>query len=130
MFQQMRDGPHAAGGERLSEEAERAVGRLEEMSIDLRACAIVGDDGEALAVSAPGDWAAQAKALWSATEAADRPRATQIHVATEAGEVFAVRDGSTSAVAVAERFALASLMFCDLRAALRELGGPAGGGEG
>jgi hypothetical protein len=35
--------------------------------------------------------------------------------------VFAVRTAAASIVATSERFALASLMFCDLRALLRDL---------
>ena len=51
----------------------------------------------------------------------------QIHIATEQGEVFAVRAGGFVAVAVAERFALASLMLFDMRAVLRELAGEVAG---
>lgn len=100
--------------------AERAVERLQEMSLDLRACAILAH-GEVLAESASGDWVAQAAELWAATEISERPRATQIHIAAERGEVFAVRTAAVTAIAVCERFALASLMFCDLRAVLRDL---------
>ena len=45
-------------------------------------------------------------------------RATHAHVATEEGEAFAVRSGDLAMVAVTERFALASLVFADMRAAL------------
>ena len=45
----------------------------------------------------------------------------QVHIATEQGEVFAVRDAGLVAVAVTNRFALASLLFFDLRATLRDL---------
>lgn len=103
-------------------DAERAVARLGEMSVDLRACAILGTDGEQLAVSVEAGWSACVSELWSAAADPDRPRPTQVHVATLDGEVFAVRCPSgRSAVAVTDRFALASLMFCDLRAALRDL---------
>lgn len=123
MFQQMRDGRSETGRDGLVGEAERAVDRLAEMSIDLRSCAVFGSDGELLATSGPGDWGTLAASLWSAAEVRGRPRPTQIHVATEGGEVFAVRTSSGSAIAVGDRFALASLMFCDLRAALRDLNG-------
>lgn len=113
----MRDGATAGG----ADGAERAVAKLREMSLDLRACAILDEDGDLLAASEPGEWAAQAAALWRAAEVRGRSRPTQVHVATEAGELFAVRRQAASAVAVTERFALASLMFCDLRAALRDL---------
>ena len=47
--------------------------------------------------------------------------------ATEQGEVFAIRHAGLTAVAVTERFALASLLFFDMRALLRDL---AAGGDG
>ena len=47
--------------------------------------------------------------------------AEQVHVATEQGEVFALRHAGLAAVAVTERFALASLMFFDMRSTLRDL---------
>ncbi len=46
-------------------------------------------------------------------------QATHAHVATEEGEVFVVRSGDLAMVAVTARFTLASLMFADMRAALR-----------
>ena len=42
-------------------------------------------------------------------------------MAAEGGEVFATRVDGVTAIAVTDRFALSSLMLCDLRAALREL---------
>ena len=45
----------------------------------------------------------------------------------EFAEVFALRHAGLAAVAVTERFALASLTFFDMRALLRDL---AGGGDG
>jgi hypothetical protein len=105
-----------------SARAERAVEGLAEMSVDLRACAILGPDGARLAASVDDvDWEGCASELWESAAEADRPAATQVHVATENGEVFAARTGGGVAIAVTERFALASLMFCDLRAALRDL---------
>jgi len=105
--------------------AESAVAKLVEVSADLRACALLGVDGEVLASSADAPWSERAAELWEAADAA-RPDAgpvTQVQVAGESGEVFAVRDGGVSAIAVTDRFALGSLMLCDLRAALRELSG-------
>lgn len=103
--------------------AERAVAKLVELSADLRACALVGADGAVLASSADAPWAERTAELWAAADAA-RPGAgpaTGVQVAVAGGEVFATREGGVTAVAVTDRFALASLMFCDLRAALREL---------
>ena len=50
--------------------AERAVGKLAEMSADLRSCAIVAGSGEVLAESAPNDWGAKVAEIWSATSTA------------------------------------------------------------
>lgn len=92
-----------------------------EACVGLRACAILDPDGGLLARSSEKDWAPGAAAIWSAAADRSRPAPTQVHVATEAGEVFAVRGTSGSVVAVADRFTLASLMLCDLRSALRRL---------
>ena len=114
--------------------AERAVAKLNELSADMRACALVGADGAVLASTADAAWAARARDLWEAADAAnpDGGPATQVQVSSESGEVFAARLGGVTAIAVADRFTLASLMFCDLRAALRELAsdGSAPEGEG
>jgi hypothetical protein len=123
------------GARVTADDAGRAIAKLAEMSLDLRGCAILDPDGGQLAASSDADWAACAAELWGAAtdDAAAAP--TQVHVATIEGEVFAARgpDGR-SAIAVTDRFALASLMFCDLRAALRELDPlqpePAAAGEG
>lgn len=117
MFQQMADG-HVASAE---SEAERAIEQLAAASADLRAVALLGPEGEILAATSANDWTLQARELWDAAGAAGADP-EQVHVATEDGAVFAVRSpAGTVAIAVAQRFALASLMFCDLRAALRDL---------
>ena len=101
--------------------AERAVARLREMSVDLRECAILDPAGKQLAASADGSWEGCGAELWDAASDSDKASPNQVHVAIEEGEVFAVRSAAGTAIAITERFALASLMFCDLRAALREL---------
>jgi len=65
-------------------------------------------------------WAAAAGALLEAADRAAGEKATHAHVATEEGEVFAVRSAGLSMVAVTGRFTLASLVFADMRAALRQ----------
>lgn len=102
--------------------AEDIVAELIEESAGLRACAIIGSGGELIAASSPNDWAAQAGRLWGAAADPSRPPPAHVHVAIDGGEVFAVRSGRASAIAIADRFALASLVLCDLRAALRRLG--------
>jgi hypothetical protein len=102
--------------------AVAAVARLEEMSSDLRGCAILDPEGRALAASGePERWADAGAALIRAADAAGGEPASHVHVATEDGEAFAVRHAGLAIVAVAERFTLASLMIFDLRTVLRDL---------
>jgi predicted regulator of Ras-like GTPase activity (Roadblock/LC7/MglB family) len=114
------------------EAAEQALGYLTEMSVDLRGGAILTASGEVLAASGEAErWGAAAKRLLAAADGAEGQPVEQIHVATEQGEVFAVRAEGLVAIAVTDRFTLASLMAYDLRAILRDLarGNPAGGGS-
>jgi hypothetical protein len=110
------------------ETAAQSLDRLIELSPEMRGGAIL-DSGTTLAASGElGEWGAAATELLSAADA-DQPF-EQIHVATEAGEVFAVREGSLTAVSVTERFVLASLMAFDMRATLRDLAAGAANGAG
>jgi hypothetical protein len=105
-----------------AEAAEAAVGRLREMSPDLRGCALIGAGGELLAATGEADrWAPAATEFLSAADAAGGEPASHVPVATEDGEAFAVRHEDLAMVAVTERFALASLMIFDMRAVLRDL---------
>jgi predicted regulator of Ras-like GTPase activity (Roadblock/LC7/MglB family) len=102
--------------------AERALAHLYEVSADMRGGAILSADGSVLAASGEAEiWGPAAKRLLEAADRAGAEPAQQLHVATEEGEVFAVRVGGLTAVAVTERFALASLMTFDIRAVLRDL---------
>jgi predicted regulator of Ras-like GTPase activity (Roadblock/LC7/MglB family) len=107
------------------ESAEAALAFLEEMSPDLRGAAIVGPEGEVLAASGeePGRWREDAATLFAAADAAEGAPVEQIHIGTEQGEVFAIRNEGLAAVAVTDRFALASLLLFDMRSLLRELAG-------
>jgi predicted regulator of Ras-like GTPase activity (Roadblock/LC7/MglB family) len=103
-------------------DAEAALSFLTEMSPDLRGGAILTADGTVLAASSEAvEWATEAVALLSLADAAGAEPVEQVHVATQAGEVFALRAEGFAAVVVTERFALASLTFFDLRSALRQL---------
>jgi hypothetical protein len=103
-------------------DAEAALARLQEFSAAIRGAAIVDDAGEVLAATGPAErWAGPARELLAAADSAAGGPVLQVHVGTEDGEAFAVRHDGLAAVAVAERFVLASLMTSDLRAALREL---------
>jgi hypothetical protein len=96
-------------------DAGRAVAYLEEISPEMRGCSILSSDGEVLAASGNNErWGETGRDLISAADGA--------------GGVFCVREGGLVAVAVAERFTLASLMLTDLRTALRELATQQGAG--
>jgi hypothetical protein len=104
-------------------DAGQAVAYLEEISPQLRGCAILSDRGEVLAASGddPERWGSAARDLLTAADAAQDEPVAHAHVATGEGEAFCVREGTLAAVAVTERFVLASLMIFDLRSVLREL---------
>lgn len=103
---------------------DQATAYLAEMSPDLRGCAVLDSGGRVLAATGPAErWAGPCAALFEAADAAGDEPVEHLHVATEDGEVFAVRDGARAIVAVTERFALASLMTFDLRSVLRDLAG-------
>lgn len=124
----MPDGARAASESDLA--AEGALAYLTEMSADLRGAAILDDGGAVLAASGEDErWAGPATALLAAADEAEGEPVEQVHVASEAGEVFALRQGGFVAVAVTDRFVLSSLMAFDMRAVLRRLA-IAKGGEG
>jgi hypothetical protein len=103
-------------------DAEAAVARLREMSADLRGCAILDSSGAVLAATGDAErWREAAAELLAAADAAGEEPAVQVHVGTEDGEAFALRDGDMAMVAVADRFALASLMVFDMRMVLHDL---------
>jgi hypothetical protein len=124
IFADMADA--AAAAPPSEESAAAALEFLAEMSPDLRGAAIIGSAGEVLAVI-DGDadrWQDDAAALFAAADAAEGEPVEQVHIATEQGEVFAIRNAGLAAVSVTERFALASLMLFDLRSVLRQLASP------
>jgi hypothetical protein len=120
-FSQMADAP--ATTTPSSDSAEAALAFLTEMSPDLRGAAVLGPEGEVLA--ATGEelerWGEDGAALLAAADAAEEVPVGQVHIATEQGEVFAIRHEGLAAVAVTERFALASLLLFDMRSMLRGL---------
>jgi predicted regulator of Ras-like GTPase activity (Roadblock/LC7/MglB family) len=102
--------------------AEAALAFLAEMSPDLRGAAILDSAGAVLAAADdPDRWREDAAALFAVADRAGGEPVEQIHVATEQGEVFALRHAGLAAVAVTERFALSSLTFFDMRSILRDL---------
>ncbi|MBW8058811.1 MAG: hypothetical protein FVQ78_00455 [Solirubrobacterales bacterium] len=118
----------AATGVVSGDAAERALAFLAEMSPDLRGGAILDSGGAVLAASGHADrWREGAAALLEVADRAGAEPVEQVHIAAEQGEVFVLRHAGLTAVAVTERFALASLLFFDMRSVLRDL---AGGGDG
>jgi hypothetical protein len=108
--------------------AASALAYLTEMSPDLRGGAILESDGSVLAASnQPERWRDDAATLLEVADGAGGEPVDQAHIATEQGEVFAVRHVGLTAIAVTDRFALASLLFFDMRAVLRDL---SEGGDG
>lgn len=108
--------------------AASALAYLTEMSPDLRGGAIVEAGGAVLAASdRPERWREDVATLFEVADGAGGEPIEQAHVATEQGEVFAVRHAGLTAIAVTDRFALASLLFFDMRAVLRDL---SQGGDG
>jgi len=107
------------------ESAEAALAYLAEMSPDLRGAAVLGPEGEVLAATGeePERWGEDAATLFAVADAAEGVPIEQVHIATEQGEVFAIRNEGLAAVSVTERFALASLLLFDMRSLLRELAG-------
>jgi hypothetical protein len=113
-------------GNATAESAGRALAFLEEMSPDLRGAAILDGDGGTLAASDRAErWSEDAAALLAAADRAGDEPVEQVHIATEQGEVFALRHAGLTALAVTDRFALASLLFFDMRSLLRDLAGGA-----
>ncbi len=110
------------------EAAAAALAYLTEMSPDLRGAAILTGDGTVLAASGhPDRWREDAAELLAVADRAGEGPVERLHIATEQGEVFGVRYAGLFAVAVTERFALASLLHFDMRSVLRDL---AAGGDG
>ena len=105
---------------RCYETAERALAYLTEISPDMRGAAILDAEGRFSPQPRPERWAEDARRCWRSPTVPREP-VEQVHIATEQGEVFAMRHAGLTAVAVTERFALASLMLFDMRSLLRDL---------
>jgi predicted regulator of Ras-like GTPase activity (Roadblock/LC7/MglB family) len=109
---------------------DAAIERLMSLSSDVRAAVIAEPDGTPSACSEDGPRADEMArlALDLFEQAAELPEAPtgQLEAQVEGGAVYALRepDGRVLA-AVADRVALSSLMFYDLRAALHGIGIPA-----
>jgi hypothetical protein len=103
------------------------VAYLQEISPEMRGCAVLSDGGELLAAS--GDierWGEAGRDLVASADAAGGEPVAHAHIATGDGEAFCVREAGLIAVAVADRFTLSSLMIFDMRNALRALAAGSG----
>jgi hypothetical protein len=89
------------------------------MAPEVRGWAIFDASSTLDASHAREEWLEAGRSLLAAADGAAGQEATHAHVATELGEAFLVRSGDLVMVAVTDRFALASLVFADMRSALR-----------
>jgi len=127
---EMTDGEASGVAGPVQTPAEAVLALLAELSPDLRGAAILAGDGTTLAASGEQErWREDAAALLTIADGAGDGQVEQVHIATEQGEVFAVRHAGLAVVAVTDRFALASLLFFDMRSILRELAAGDGGGD-
>jgi predicted regulator of Ras-like GTPase activity (Roadblock/LC7/MglB family) len=111
---------------------ELALTYLGELSTDIRASAVIDANGSVAAQAgfdedgADGVSGLVAELFDNAALAAEAGAGPdQIEVSLPEGVVFAVRDKGWTLAVVAGRFALASLMFFDLRMVIRDLEGAA-----
>ena len=101
-------------------DAALAPDRFEQLSTDVKACVLLGPDGELVAADTGHD--AEGERLAELTRALlDRAAAPQIEVSTGTGIVYAIRHDGWTLAAVTGRFALSSLVFFDMRKTLEEL---------
>jgi predicted regulator of Ras-like GTPase activity (Roadblock/LC7/MglB family) len=106
---------------------EQALALLIELSPDLRGAAILDGSGSVLAATGlPDRWEEDVAELLAVADRAGGEPVEQVHIATEQGEVFAIRHAGLTAAAVTDRFALASLLLFDMRSLLRDLAKGAG----
>lgn len=107
----------------------RGLSYLLELEPEIRVAAIIDGGGAVLESSETGtsNFGPAAVGLIEAVDGAGNKPFDSCHIASDDAEVFVVREGDLSLVAVTERFVLASLMAFDMRMTLRDLpGGQAG----
>lgn len=109
-----------------AEVAERVLENLAELEPELKAAAILGVDGQTVASDGPGpSWSEAARELLASVDLVRERPVDSAHLATETAEIFVVREGGLSLIAVTGRFVLASLTSFDMRMALRDVAGGA-----
>ena len=108
------------------------LSRLIELEPEIRAAAILDGAGNVVECLARADGSGRhgsdrhefgpaALELVGAVDEAGGKPFDSCHIASQEAEVFAVREGDLSLVALTERFVLASLMAFDMRMTLRDL---------
>lgn len=108
-------------------DAGETVAYLQEISPEMRGCAVLSEGGKVLAASGNLErWGETGRDLIAAADAAGGESVAHAHIATGDGEAFCVREAGLIAVAVADRFTLSSLMIFDMRNALRKLAASSG----
>ena len=98
---------------------EQALDYLGQLSGDIRGAVLIDARGDLVAASAEGR---DAELLHDLALEPDAEPPEQVEVSTAIGGVFALRRSGWTLVAAAARFALASLVFLDLRSALSRIG--------
>jgi len=102
--------------------AGRVLENLTELEPELRAAAIIDDDGRTIASSGSAlTWGGAGLELLASLDAVRDREVDSAHLATETAEIFMVREGGLSLIAVTGRFVLASLTSFDMRMALRDV---------
>ena len=103
-------------------DAGGTVAYLQEISPEMRGCAVLSERGEVLAATGDTErWGEAGRDLIAAADAAGGEPVAHAHIATGDVEAFCVREAGLTAIAVADRFTLSSLMIFDMRSALRKL---------
>jgi len=118
----------SARPEELTERSRLALDTLAGLEPELRAAAVISNEGEVLATTnGDEDWGRAAIALLEALENAGTGDLDSSHITTEDAEVFLVREAGLALVAVTARFVLASLTSFDVRMSLRGIAAEAAG---
>lgn len=101
----------------------RGLSYLLELEPEVRAAAILDPDGSVVESTTPsaGSFGPAAAELVVSVDGAGGKPFDNCHIASAEAEVFIVREGDLTMVAVTERFVLASLMAFDMRMTLRDL---------
>ncbi|MEX0620735.1 MAG: hypothetical protein WD181_04070 [Solirubrobacterales bacterium] len=111
-----------ARAEALAQRSQLALDTLAGLEPELRAAAVISEDGEVLATTTGDDgWGVVAVELLEALEKAGPGELDSSHITTEDAEVFMVREAGFALVAVTARFVLASLTSFDVRMSLRDI---------